>query len=219
MEIIITDDGSCTVYDPRVEETYHSVNGAVTESKHVFTIAGFNRCSLTFVKLLEIGFGTGLNAILTWQECIRQNRYVSYTAVEPKPLEIEIINKLDYGKYLGLDHTGLSVFRRLHQSPCGREIVIDESFLLNKFCGSVYKFSSEAKYDLVYYDAFSPEKQPEMWNEKLFGKIFCMMNNGSFLTTYCAKGKVKRMLRAVGFNLEMLPGAPGKREMIRAIKE
>lgn len=218
MQIIITNDGSGTIYDPDVDETYHSVNGAVTESRHVFISAGFNHSCLTSVKLLEIGFGTGLNAILTWQECIRQKRYVSYTAVEHRPLEIEIINKLGYGKYLSLDQSGLSVFRSLHQSPCGREIIIDKNFLLNKFFGSIYKFNSEARFDLVYYDAFSPEKQPEMWSEQLFGKIFSMMNSGSFLTTYCAKGKVKRMLRAVGFYPELLPGAPGKREMIRAIK-
>lgn len=218
MQVVLTKDGSHTIFLPDLNESYHSMYGAVKESVHVFINAGFNACRLNLMNIFEMGFGTGLNAFLTWMECKKQGRKINYHTVEKNPLKEEIINKLNYEEVLGLEQDEKVIFRLMHNAPWGKDTTVDEDFMLSKFHGSLLDYASPGKFDLIYFDAFSPEKQPEIWNGEIFEKLSGMMNTGAILTTYCAKGKVKRTLRQTGFMIETLPGPPGKREMIRAIK-
>jgi len=210
-----TDDGSKTIYSETYKETYHSVNGAVTESMHVFINAGFRFCSQNPIKILEIGFGTGLNALLTLREAKIKAVMVEYQSLELFPLEKSWIQKLDYSVELSTD---LSIFSALHETPWGRNIEIIPGFQLYKMNADLVKFDFFDHYNLIYFDAFSPETQPELWTFDIFKKIFEHMKEGGILTTYCAKGIVRRTLQEVGFRTERLPGPPGKREMLRATK-
>jgi tRNA U34 5-methylaminomethyl-2-thiouridine-forming methyltransferase MnmC len=218
MQIVLTKDGSHTIYVPDLNESYHSMNGAVNESMHVFIDAGLNASRLNSLNVFEMGFGTGLNALLTWMECKRQGRKVNYRTVEINPLKDEIVKRLNYEETLGLDQAGRSVFRLMHNVPWGEDTIVDDHFLLHKFHGSLYDYVFPCNFDLIYFDAFSPEKQPDIWQYDIFEKLSGVMNSGAILTTYCAKGKVKRTLKELGFKTEILPGSRGKREMIRAIK-
>ncbi len=218
MQVILTKDGSHTIYLPELNESYHSMYGAVQESVHVFIDAGFNSCRKHVLNIFEMGFGTGLNAILTWLECKRQGRKVIYRTLEMHPVKYEIIKMLNYEEVLELDEEGRLIFRQMHKAPWGMDTVMDDQFLLSKIHGSIVEHDFQSKFDLIYFDAFSPERQPDIWNEAIFAKLFRVMNKGAILTTYCAKGKVQRTLRQIGFQIEMLPGPPGKREMIRARK-
>ena len=219
MQLVLTKDGSHTIYLPELNENYHSIYGAVTESVHVFINAGLNACRLTSLNIFEMGFGTGLNALLTWLECKRQGRKVNYRTIELNPLKNDIIKKLNYEEILGLVQGNKSVFQFMHSAPWGVETPVDEHFLMYKFQGSLYDYDFPGKIDLIYFDAFSPDKQPDVWKYEIFERFFRAMNPGAILTTYCAKGKVRRTLKAIGFKTEILPGPPGKREMLRAIKE
>jgi tRNA U34 5-methylaminomethyl-2-thiouridine-forming methyltransferase MnmC len=194
------------------------MHGAVTESLHVFISAGMNACRLPTLNVFEMGFGTGLNALLTWLECKKQGRRVYYRTVELNPLDGDIVRKLNYEKILRLKQGNRSVFRFMHKAPWGKEILVDKHFVFYKFAGNIYDYHFIDKADVVYFDAFSPDKQPDVWKYEIFEKLFRAMSDGAILTTYCAKGRVKRILNAVGFKTEALPGPPGKREMIRAVK-
>lgn len=218
MQVILTKDGSHTIYLPELKESYHSMNGAISESRHVFINAGLNASRLNSLNIFEMGFGTGLNALLTLIECKKQGRKVFYRTVEMNPLDDEIINKLNHEEILGLDQNDRLVFRLMHNAPWGKGTMIDDCFMLYKSQVSLFDYDFAARFDLIFFDAFSPEKQPEIWEFEIFEKLFRVMNPGAILTTYCAKGKVKRTLKEIGFETEILPGPPGKREMIRAIK-
>ncbi len=194
------------------------MHGAITESRHIFIKAGLNACKLTSLNIFEMGFGTGLNALLTWLECRRQGKKAYYRTIENDPLKDDVIRRLNYTKILGLTGRDKSVFRYMHDAPWAENIKIDRHFVLHKFHGDLDDYSLSGKIDLVYFDAFSPEKQPDVWKPEIFEKLFRAMNAGAILTTYCVKGKVRRTLDAVGFKTEILPGAPGKREMMRALK-
>jgi tRNA U34 5-methylaminomethyl-2-thiouridine-forming methyltransferase MnmC len=218
MQVVLTKDGSHTIYLPELKESFHSKNGAISESRHVFIDAGLNARRLNSMNVFEMGFGTGLNALLTWIECKKKGRKVNYHTVEINPLKDEIFRKLNYEEILDLSQEERQVFRLMHNAPWGKDTLMDDHFSLCKFQVSLLDFDFTEKYDLIYFDAFSPEKQPDIWTYEIFKKLFAATNPGAVLTTYCAKGKVKRILKDVGFEIEMLPGPPGKREMIRAIK-
>jgi tRNA U34 5-methylaminomethyl-2-thiouridine-forming methyltransferase MnmC len=218
MQLVLTNDGSHTIYLPELDESYHSMHGAVTESKHVFIKAGLNACKLTSLNIFEMGFGTGLNALLTWLECRRQGKKVYYRTIENNPLKNDVIKRLNYVEILGLTHEDKSVFRYMHDAPWAEDFEIDKHFVLHKFHGNLNDCILPGKIDLVYFDAFSPDRQPDVWKYAIFERLFRAMNAGAILTTYCSKGKVRRTLDAVGFKTEVLPGAPGKREMMRALK-
>jgi tRNA U34 5-methylaminomethyl-2-thiouridine-forming methyltransferase MnmC len=203
---------------PELKESFHSINGAISESHHVFIDAGLNTSRLNSLNVFEMGFGTGLNALLTWIECKKQGRKVNYHTVEMNPLKDEIFRKLNYEEILSLNQEERLVFRLMHNAPWGKDTLMDDSFSLCKFQVSLLDFDFPEKYDLIYFDAFSPGKQPEIWTYEIFDKLSAAMNPGAILTTYCAKGSVKRIFQEIGFEIEMLPGPPGKREMIRAIK-
>ncbi len=218
MEIVKTADGSDTLYSRSLDESYHSTYGAVTESMHVFIDAGFNILKEDYLTIFEVGFGTGLNALLTLIESQKTNRKVKYYTLELYPLEMDVILNLNYTSMVSLDEDNEAHYYLMHRCKWGKDVAITNSFCLHKIKGNLETIKIPKNIHLVYFDAFSPEKQPEMWTLPIFNKIYEKMKPSAVLTTYCAKGNVKRILKSVGFRIENLPGPPGKREMIRAIK-
>ena len=211
-----TADGSTTLYVPDLDEHYHSMNGAVQESQHVYLAAGLlhyiqnNKKIHTKLQALEFGFGTGLNAFLTALEAERQKIKIHYTALEKYPLSTEITARLNYSE------VNRSLFQHIHQSAWEIPVAITPYFTLQKLAVDFAAFDYPRRYDVVYYDAFAPDKQPEVWLQELFDRLFSAMNPRGVLTTYCAKGSVRRMMQQAGFTVERIPGAAGKREMLRA---
>jgi len=211
-----TADGSHTLLLPEMNEHYHSVNGAVQESIHVYLEAGFNQCRKSEIRVLEMGFGTGLNALLTAIAAEHQKIKVVYTGLEKFPLPQEIINRLNYSEIPAIKgSTSNLLFQSIHQVNWGKLVSINPYFMLEKIQTDFREFNFPDKYDVVYYDAFAPDKQPEVWSQELFDNIFSAMNQGGIITTYCAKGISRRMLQQAGFSVERIPGPPGKREMLR----
>jgi len=215
-ELIKTGDGSLTLFDPETGDHYHSVHGALQESRFIYTGCGldyFKRDSLT---IFEAGLGTGLNALLS---CIRSSdtgMNLTYTAIEKNPLGIDITRELNYPEILK-GEAG-RIFNSIHSCPWGTPSVITERFTLLKIKGDLVTETLTGIYDLIYFDAFGPDKQPEMWTDNVFGKISGITQSGSVLVTYSVKGDVQRNLRNRGFNVSLLPGPPGKRQILRAIK-
>jgi tRNA U34 5-methylaminomethyl-2-thiouridine-forming methyltransferase MnmC len=208
-----TADGSPTLYVPDLDEHYHSMNGAIQESQHVYLASGLlhfiHKKQQPEINVLEFGFGTGLNAFLTALEAEKQKIIIHYTALEKYPLSQEMINKLNYSS------EDQRLFQLLHQSGWGNPVSISSYFTLQKVAIDFIDFDFSNQYDVVYYDAFAPDKQPEVWSQELFEKLFSSMNSGGILTTYCAKGSIRRMMQQAGFTVERIPGALGKREMLR----
>ena len=212
-----TADGSYTLYVPELDEHYHSVKGALTESQHIFIDMGLKHSSITAPHILEIGLGTGLNCVLTLLEAKESQRHVYYTGIERYPLNEEIIRKLNYPSIIGKECE--EDYFAIHQAPWEEDVCLSPWFTLHKMEGDFTHYSFEQKYDIIYFDAFAPEKQPEMWEQSLFDNLYQVLNEGGILTTYCAKGVVRRMLQTAGFKVERLPGPPGgKREILRATK-
>lgn len=209
-----TTDGSATLYVPGLDEHYHSVKGARTESSHIFIGAGMKHSAAAPLHILEIGFGTGLNAFLTLMEAKESGREVYYTGIELYPLEWETVERLNYSDD--------PLFRAIHAAPWeeATEITSGFSLLKRKTDFTLPEEGTPSQgFDVVYFDAFAPEKQPEMWSEALFSRLYSAMNTGGILTTYCSKGVIRRMLQQIGFTTERLPGPPGgKREILRATK-
>lgn len=209
-----TADGSDTLYSNRSGETYHSLNGAVTESRHVFIDAGLMALHRSRMTIFEMGFGTGLNALLTWQTAVEQGWSVVYHSVEAYPLDPKRASSLRFpGAAPDLPSDALA---RLHEAPWNNPVPLDEAFTLVKHHEDILHYRFEEPFDLVYFDAFSPEVQPELWNEALLKLVHQAMHHGGLLVTYCAKGEVRRRLQRIGFLTERLLGPPGKREMLRA---
>lgn len=217
-EIKITADGSPTLYLAAMDEHYHSTFGAIQESQHVFIRAGFDLCPGNDIRVLEIGFGTGLNCCLTLLAAIGSGKTVHYCTLEKYPLPAGIWQQLDYDAQLPAAGSGL--FSSLHQAGWNKKIAIAPGFFLQKIEADLLQFDFAAMptFDLVYFDAFSPEKQPELWEQPVFERICAAMNEGGIVVTYCAKGAVRRAMQAAGMAVERIPGPPGKREMIRARK-
>jgi len=224
-KLVVTEDGSHTLFVPELNEHYHSIHGAVQESMHVFIQTGLNSfAEKETISILEVGFGTGLNALLTLREAQEQNKIISFTSVEKYPISVDEIEKLNYSALLG----DLSYeFMQLHAATWnvyaeiklnGTEIKNIASFQLKKVQIDLLNFISDEKFDLIYFDAFSPNVQPELWSEAVFQQMFDFLHPNGILVTYSAKGFVKRNLRAAGFLVKRLPGPPGKREMLRATK-
>lgn len=216
--ILPTQDNSNTVFVEELNETYHSQNGALTESQYIFIDKGFKEATKdkNSLHIFEVGFGTGLNAILTLIEADKLNIYCTYHTIEAFPLEHEIINALNYKKLIDVNYHDL--FDLIHSSEWDSEIKINGNFLINKIHSLLENFSPETKYDLVYFDAFAPDKQPELWEEKIFKKLYESMNEKGILVTYSAKGDVRRLMTKIGFAVEKLEGPPMKRHMTRARK-
>ncbi|MDR0659297.1 MAG: tRNA (5-methylaminomethyl-2-thiouridine)(34)-methyltransferase MnmD [Prevotellaceae bacterium] len=217
MRIISTADGSHTLQSLTERECYHSINGALQESRHVFIDAGLRKViSQQPLNVLEVGFGTGLNALLTLLQAEKTCR-VFYEAVEKYPVAIDIIDQLNYCDVLEVDKE--KYFKPLHFSGWSKNISITDTFVLKKCHTDLLHYTpSREDFNLVYFDAFSPDSQPELWSVEIFSTIYQHMKKGGVLVTYSSKGLVKQSLRSVGFTVERLAGAPGKRHMLRATK-
>lgn len=217
MELERTADGSYTLYVPELDEHYHSVKGALTESQHIFIEMGLKHSPAPEPRILEIGLGTGLNAFLTLLAAEEMQRKVHYTGIERYPLAEETLRQLDYPGIVGKKHE--EDYYAIHQAPWEKETILSPWFTLHKIEGDFTRHTFQKGYDIIYFDAFAPEKQPEMWEQALFNTLYNVLNEGGILTTYCAKGVVRRMLQTAGFTVERLPGPPGgKREILRATK-
>lgn len=216
-EISETNKGIQSLVNRRLKEQRISVAGPMQESMHVFIRNGLNTLNknLSEVSILEMGFGTGLNAILTYRENQVLRRSIHYTTVEAFPLPESVTRKLNYFEYFGKPLQ--PVFEKMHSSNWFENISFGD-FVLNKVQADMLELQLDGAYDLVYYDAFSPIHQPELWTFEVLHKIYDACKKNAVLVTYCAKGDVKRTLKSVGFEVETLTGLHEKKEMIRAIK-
>lgn len=217
-ELKITEDGSHTLFIPGLNETYHSSHGAIQESIHVFIDAGLKYINNKEINVLEIGFGTGLNAFLTLLEANKTEANINYTSLEAYPLEMSLVRQLNYTSELKLDDYIACLYNKMHEVEWGSLQSITNEFKLKKLKIKLDDFETIEKYDVIYFDAFAPQIQPEMWTVSVLEKMYNCLNANGVLVTYCAKGIVKRALKEVGFKLESIPGPPGKREMTRAHK-
>lgn len=216
-EIIVTDDGSVTLYLPGMNETYHSKFGAIQEANHVFIQNGLALTKGQPVAILEIGFGTGLNAFITLLESIKNNQKIDYTGVEAYPVVPEEAAKLNYHTQMGEGgHEG--IFTKMHAAPWETQIQLTNNFSLTKQQKFFHDICDVEKYDLIYFDAFGYPSQPELWSEEIFAKMYAALKPGGVLVTYACRTVIRNAMRAAGFTTEKLPGPPGKREMLRARK-
>lgn len=217
LKLVITKDGSHTIFNSRIGEHYHSTFGAIQESEHIFIQAALDvfREKQKTLDILEIGFGTGLNALLSLLWADKFDKHISYYGLEAFPVSYKTALSLNYHELLKTDQ---SLFLSLHRQINGA-LKISDNFSLEKEVNTLENavFPIE-KYNIIYFDAFSPEAQPELWTTDIFTKLFTTLKNGGVLTTYSCKGSVKRALKAAGFTIEKLPGPPGKREFLRATK-
>jgi len=212
--IITTSDGSHTLFVPEIDECYHSSHGAIQESQHIFIEAGLKQCPKDEICILEVGFGTGLNALLALTEAERSGKKIQFIALEKYPVEAEMAIQLNYPALI--DSEKQDIFNLMHTCVWNKPVAITPFFTLQKIETDFTQYIHSQYYDVVFFDAFSPEKQAEMWTVEQFEKISKSCNYGAVLTTYCAKGKVRRAMQAAGFKVERLSGPPGKREILRA---
>lgn len=214
-ELIRTGDDSFTLRVPELNEHYHSVHGARTESEHVFIQAGLKyilQQPRKQLQILEVGMGTGLNVLLT--AIAPDIPAISYTALEPHPLPASLFEQLQMP-----DATENKFLQKIHQGPANNSYPITDKLQLLKLPVHLEKWENAEQFDLVYYDAFGPQAQPDMWTAEQFERLYRWMHPGAVLVTYCAKGEVRRTMQAAGFRTERLPGPPHKREMLRATKD
>lgn len=218
-KIIVTTDNSKTLLIPELKETYHSSNGAITESTHVFIRNGLETIKQTPIHIFEMGFGTGLNALLTFQFAAANDLQIIYHCVEKHPLSYEVIAQLDYPTSCQSENLE-DIFKRMHLSQTRVTLSLSPFFEFTKhLCSFESMFIKDNFYHLIYYDAFAPQIQPELWSKAIFKKLHSAMKFEGILTTYCAQGQFKRTLKEVGFHVENFPGPPGKREITRGTKK
>lgn len=210
-KIIETKDGSKTIFVPELNETYHSIHGAHQEAIHVFIKHGIQLVEKDVIKILEVGFGTGLNAVLACEFAEANQQKIEYTGIEKFPVEAALAQNLAYDLFLSTK--GKEYFNQMHLLEWGKWEQMNAYFTFKKEHCSIQDFHTEEMFDIVFFDAFAPEKQPEMWTEEVFKALFNKLNSNGILTTYCAKGQFKRTLKAAGFDVKAYPGPPGKREM------
>lgn len=213
-EIIITSDGSTTIHLPDWNEQYHSKHGAIQEAYHVFIKNGLELQKKEEISILEIGFGTGLNCFITFLE---SNKTINYVGVEAYPVVAEEVLKLNYVTELKAENEQ-AVFNKMHALPWEEKHRVTQNFSLTKRQQFFKDIGDKEQFDLIYFDAFGAEHQPDLWTEEVFKRMFEALKENGILVTYSAKGSVRRAMQAVGFTVERLPGPPGKREMLRATK-
>ena len=216
-EIIITDDGSTTIRIPDWDENYHSTHGAIQEAKHVFIKNGLDLFqNQDSISILEIGFGTGLNAFITFLETLNKEK-VNYVGVEAYPISEEELALMNYVSELdALEYQ--EIFNRMHSSDWESQQNINNNFLLTKRKQFFQDIEDKSQFDLIYFDAFGFPLQPELWSEVIFKKMYDALLPKGTLVTYACRSSIKNAMLSVGFSIEKLPGAPGKREMLRATK-
>lgn len=219
-EIIVTDDGSHTLYVPDLDEHYHSTHGAICESQHIYIDSGFKKAASLSgsIRIFEVGFGTGLNVLLTLLEAEKIKKPVCYTSIEAFPLKEDIWSALNYPVHL--EKPGCTnVFSKIHEAGWGKSESISPYFTLQKIHGNLEDYiPGIGIFHLVYFDAFAPDVQPGMWTELIFRRIYDSMAPGGILVTYSVKGRVVRDLKGIGFKVEKLPGPQGKRHILMATK-
>jgi tRNA U34 5-methylaminomethyl-2-thiouridine-forming methyltransferase MnmC len=215
IQVIKTKDGSNSLFLPDLNETYHSKFGAKTESEHVFIKSGYQFMNKSELRIFEVGFGTGLNMLLTLSANNNDTKKVYYESIEKYPLSKEIL--LKYMDFLSQDEKTL--FVEIHQTDWEVINHINQFFTYKKIKGDLLSYHTDNQFDIIYFDAFAPNKQPQLWTNEIFKKMYDFLNDGGILVTYSAKGSVRRTMETVGFTVERLPGPPGKREMLRATKK
>lgn len=217
LEVQTTDDGSATLFVPELDEHYHSVKGAYTEALHIYRDCAYQyaaeRSSSSPLRLLEIGFGTGLNAAVTAMAATPEHP-LHYITLEKYPVSPALVGQLGYNAFVDE-----SLFAAIHAAPWEQPSPITPHFVIEKRCCDLLTAPLPTDVDIVYFDAFSPEKQPEMWSAPIFARLYQAMRPGAILTTYCAKGVIRRLLQSTGFSVERIAGpVGGKREILRATK-
>ncbi|MFA5301035.1 MAG: tRNA (5-methylaminomethyl-2-thiouridine)(34)-methyltransferase MnmD [Lutibacter sp.] len=217
-KIMVTADGSTTIHIPEWGEHYHSKHGAIQEAKHVFIKHGLSLFENQKINILEIGFGTGLNSFITFLEAPKLNLTIDYVGVEAFPLAAELVEKMNYVSQLNASEFS-EVFTKMHHQRWEIVNQISPNFSLLKRKQFFSEINDENKFNLIYFDAFGAKFQPELWTEEIFKIMYKALKTDGVLVTYCAKGSVRRAMQSVGFSVEKLPGPPGKREMLRAVKK
>lgn len=223
VKIITTEDGSHSLYHEELKETYHSFHGALQESRHVFIEKGIRFWRTKeglpdFLKIFEVGMGTGLNALLTAQLAKENNLSIEYTTLEPFPLENELISQLNYPEQSD-DPKLKEIFKRIHHVAWEEPIELYPYFQLTKHQMKLEDYPiNNQQFDVLFFDAFAPNKQAELWELNALEKCYSLLKKGGVFTTYSAKGQLKRDLKSLGFEVETLPGPPGKKEMVRGVK-
>jgi len=221
LKIIKTSDGSHTIYDESLNETYHSIHGSINESNHVYVNAGLKQfiyeSRKKYVTILEVGFGTGLNFLLLYDFIKKMNIKVDYHTIEPKPLNNSVLKKLNFSKIIGSSID--KIFKIIHKSKSDEMVEIDKKINFVKSINTIENINlKKRKYDIIFFDAFAPSKQPDIWSYNNLNKIHYSMSKDSMLVTYCSSGKFKKTLNDLGFNIEILDGPKGKKEIVRARK-
>ncbi|MDG1871808.1 MAG: tRNA (5-methylaminomethyl-2-thiouridine)(34)-methyltransferase MnmD [Flavobacterium sp.] len=217
-EIIQTSDGSTTIHIPEWKESYHSKHGAIQEANHVFIKNGLSLFEGKDIAIMEIGFGTGLNAFITFLESSKLKQNIDYVGVEAYPVSNEELAAMNYVAELGVT-SQQSIFDIMHQSNWEEKCIIDGYFDLTKRKQFFDDIVDENYFDLIYFDAFGYHVQPDLWSTEIFRKMYSALKDNGVLVTYAARGVVKRSMIEVGFTVEKLAGPPGKREMFRATKK
>ncbi|MTI22896.1 methyltransferase [Fulvivirga sp. RKSG066] len=221
LHIIKTEDGSNSLYVPELKETYHSFHGAVQESRHVFIEHGltfFNSCTRKEpIKILEVGLGTGLNALLVTEWAYKARLNVEMTSLEAYPVAVEMALSLNHADYIKVDSAN-EWFAQIHKSPWGKLENISDHFKLQKIESKLEEVALKNDFDVVFFDAFAPNKQSELWELPILKKTYEALCKSGVFVTYCAKGQLKRDLKSLGFEVETLVGPPGKKEMVRGVK-
>ncbi len=215
-EIIQTNDGSTTIYLPEWNESYHSKHGAIQEAYHVFIKNGLSLFGGESIAVMEIGFGTGLNCFITYLETKKTRQKIDYVGVEAYPVSSEEVIQMNYSKEI--DDRESSVFKQMHNLEWEIKSTISDNFSLTKRNQFFQEIKDESSFDLIYFDAFGYRVQPELWSEEIFASMYRALKPNGILVTYACRTSIKNAMKAAGFLVEKLPGAPGKREMLRAVK-
>lgn len=222
LQIIQTKDGSSSIFNSDLNEPYHSIHGAIQESRHVFIKNGldylFQKSQPDSISVFEVGLGTGLNALLSLAFAIQNRVKIHYSSIEAFPIDSALAAQLNYPAHIELENS-FDYFQKIHSSAWNEKKSLHHYFDLLKIQQTLQSFTfDQNKYGLLFFDAFAPEKQPEMWQMNVLKKVTDALKPNGLLVTYCAKGQLRRDLLSLNLKVEKLPGPPGKREMIRAIK-
>lgn len=216
-KVILTGDGSKTIYLTEWNESYHSKHGALNEAQHVFINHGLAHFEKNELVVFELGFGTGLNAILAYRFAVKNNVRINYVGIEAYPVSIEMLNVLNYSNLLTVNEN--VIFTKMHEAEWEREVIFSELFTFRKVMQKIEDFREEkGVFDVIFFDAFGPRTQAHLWKPDILKKMIEMLRKNGVLTTYCAQGQFRRDLKSVGFTVVKLPGPPGKREMTKGIK-
>lgn len=220
-QVLVTEDGSHTIFVPELNETYHSIHGAIQESTHVYIERGLHylvqRDQVKCIRIFELGFGTGLNAFLSAKYATDNGLLVEFESIEAFPLDQEVLLHLNYPNQIASSNYN-NFFQKIHEAPWDQNNVVSSNFNLIKKHTTIQGYHTSAKFDICFFDAFAPSKQAEMWEYPILEKIASLLSTKGIFVTYCAKGQLKRDLKALGFEVESLSGPPGKLQMIRATK-